>query len=123
MPLERKITGLLLGAMRDDKRFGNCAVEIKVAKGKTLGASQLPDHQRRALMIARTGAMYFKIPDGGYAQSPFDGFILKKSEAYLVVRFCGVRPAETWAIDIAKIPSDEGITLERAREVGIKIRC
>lgn len=111
---EREITGRVLVAMREDARFGTCAVEIKLVKGTTLPKSALKEHQRRALLIANTGVMYHKIVDAGY-QNPFDAVILKKTEAYLVIWYQTKEKAhEVWAIPIADVP-DGSIRLDVAR--------
>lgn len=117
---ERAITGEIGKRMRDDPRFGSCAVEVKVCKGKTLGRGALKEHQRRALEIAARGALYFKISDESYGQKPFDLFVLKKSEAYVVVCFEGSLK-KCFAVEIEKFPSNESLTLDEAERVGQKL--
>jgi hypothetical protein len=118
--LERTITGKILKAMREDKRFKSCAIEIKVAKGKTLYKTQIADHQRRALELSYRSAIYFKIPDGGFSQSPFDGFILRNSGAWLVIYY-EIRPkAEVWAIHIKDL-GDGSVGIDEARSKGLKV--
>lgn len=119
MPLERKITGKVFSSMRDDPRFNSCAVEVKVSKGNTLPKSALKDHQRRALLIANTGNLYHKIEDGSFSQKPFDGFILKKTEAFLVIWYAKSR--ETWALPIQKVPQ-ASISLEYSRANGLQLQ-
>ena len=117
---ERAITGKLLSALRDDGRFGSCAVEIKVARGRVLHKGALKDHQRRALMIAHERELYWKIADDTHGQKPFDGVVLKKVEAYLVIRF-EIRPkAEIWALSIDTVP-EGAVSIEFARERGMRI--
>ena len=105
--------------MRDDPRFGSCLVEVKVAKGKTLYEKQIAEHQRRALTLSHKSSIYFKIPDGTFSQSPADGFIFKKSEAYLVIYF-DIKPKEIWAIHIRNLPITN-ISIDTARSIGIQI--
>ena len=115
---EKDITPIVLRSMRDDARFGSCAVEIKICKGKTLSWTALKEHQRRALELAGN-RMYYKIPDDSIGQKPFDAFILKKSEAYLVIYFA-IKHNECWAIPIEKVPTGS-IGIDCARENGIKV--
>lgn len=119
---ERAITGKILSSIRDDARFGSCAVEVKVARGSTLYKGQLKEHQWRALTLANTHAVYWKIGDEGYGQKPFDGFILKKTEAYLVVYFPVKPRAEIWAVPIKEMPIGASLTIARARSIGINVR-
>ena len=119
--IERTITGKILSHMRDDPRFGSCAVEIKVARGPTLYKGQLKEHQWRALTLAHTHVVYWKIGDGGYGQKPFDAFVLKKSDAYLVVYFEVKPKAEIWAISIEKISTGIPIGINFARKEGVRV--
>lgn len=119
--LERKITGTILKAMRDDPQFGTCAVEVKVAKGMTLHKGALKEHQRRALELARGVGMYHKIIDGaGYGQLPFDGVVLKKCHAYLVIYYDKKPKHEVWALPIKCVP-EGSISLEYAQTNGVRI--
>lgn len=119
--LEKKITPRILQSIRDDVRFGTGLYEIKVAKGNTLYKGQLKEHQWRALTLAHTHAIYFKIPDVGY-QNPADAVILKKTEAYLVVYFPVKPRAEIWAVPIKEMPIGASLTIARARSIGINVR-
>lgn len=98
MVLERDITPAILRAIRDDERFSSCAIEIKKCDGWTLNANALKEHQRRNLTIAHDARLYYKIGDDSIGQKPFDAFVLKGAEAYLVIYFTKVR--EAWAIPI-----------------------
>jgi hypothetical protein len=117
---ERTITGKILQKMRDNPLFNSCAVEIKVAKGKTLYKNQIADHQIRALTLTYESAIYFKIPDGGFSQSPFDGFIFKKSDAYVVIYYEIKPKSEVWAIHIKDLPKSN-ISIDVARSIGLQI--
>lgn len=114
------MTGRVLRSMRDDSRFGSCGVEIKVAKTGTLPKGALKDHQRDALTYASGVGMYHKIADGGYGQLPFDGFILKKAEAWVVIVYMVKPKMEVWAVRVGDIGSG-GFKIETAREIGQKI--
>ncbi len=120
--LERSITGKVGQALRDDKRFWSCAVEVKMVHGKTLRKGELKEHQYRALGIAHESGLYYKIEDGGYGQKPFDIFVLKFVESFLVIWFqIEARKHEVWAIPFKWIPEEgkEKITIEEARRKGL----
>lgn len=54
------------------------AIEVKILGGK------LKPHQTIALKQVEAGSFSFKIPDRG-ARNPFDAFVLKSADAYVVV--------------------------------------
>ena len=118
---ERDITAKVLKSMRDDPRFGTCAVEIKIVHGKTLNGGALKEHQFRALTIANKDRMYHKIVDAGY-QNPFDAVVLKHVDAYLVIYF-DTKPVNVWAIPIAKVTEGRSVTLTWAIENGVLVNC
>jgi hypothetical protein len=98
-------------------------VEVKVSKGKTLPRTALKEHQRRALELASGSGMYFKIPDGGFTLSPFDGLVAKRSASFLVIWY-EVKPKhEVWAIAIKDVPVDVSISIDYARSVGLRVDC
>ena len=97
---EAAITNSVLNWLRGETR-GSCAVEIKHTRGeKNFLMSELKEHQRDWLVAASGifGCQY-KIPDVGYGYNPFDGFILKKADAFVVI----VYPKWTVAIQIMKL--------------------
>lgn len=104
-----------------DPRIGSCPVEIKYARGETLYKGALKEHQYNALMGASRTGIRHKLSDIGRIKQPFDAFIFKKSEAYLVIYY-NIKPrAEVWAIPITKVPPDSMIKVELAREIGMLI--
>ncbi len=121
--LEKNITPAILKAMRGDDRFGSGLVEIKVCTRATLPASALKEHQHHALFAAKHGEVFFKIPDSGFAQNPCDAFLMKRSEAWLVVYFAGKKKGEEecWAIDVDKVVFGHPITIDYARMYGVAL--
>jgi len=119
---ERELTGKVLATIRDDPRFASCAVEVKLARSATLHKGELKEHQYRALMLARHSAIYWKIADTSFVQLPFDGFVLKQAEAYVVIVYAIKPKREIWAIPIDNFPPDRGqFKLGQAREVGVRL--
>jgi hypothetical protein len=117
--LEREISGEVLKRIRDDPNFSGCsAIEIKVAKGNTLPKNALKPHQRRALILASTREICWKISDQSMEQKPFDGFVLKRSDAFVVIVFASLK--ETWAIPIQKFP-EGAVSLDLARSLGSRV--
>ena len=117
---EADITPIILKALLRDDRFSSCAIEIKQCAGRTLGARALLPHQRNALLRASGLGMYHKISDVGRVLLPFDAFMLKGAGAWVVIYYRGVRPAECWALDIAKMPLG-ALSLSLARELGLRV--
>ena len=61
-----------------EKNYPNSvAIEVKIKGGK------LKPHQEVALNQVAKGKFHFKIPDMG-RRNPFDGFVLKNAEAFVV---------------------------------------
>ena len=82
---ERQLTAKVLKWARENIPH-SCAIEVKLARGKSISFHVLAEHQEHALMLATGDGMCFKIPDGGW-QNPFDGFVLKNEIAYVAVIF------------------------------------
>lgn len=82
---ERQQTAKILKWARDNIPH-SCAIEVKLARGKSLPFTALAEHQEHALTLVTGNGMGFKIPDCGY-QNPFDFFILKNQIAYVAVIF------------------------------------
>lgn len=116
--LERDLTARIGKRFRDDPRFTNCAVEVKVSKSKTLPKTALKEHQRHALEVATNGSLYFKIPDDSFGQKPFDIFILKKAQSYLVIYYDLKPKPETWVLKIQDVP-EGSISITYSQEKGI----
>ena len=81
--IEAKKTSVLMKWLKSDQcPLITCAIEVKIVRGKTYYASQLKEHQYRALDIVKKNKLVHKIPDTGY-QNPFDIFILRQEHAYV----------------------------------------
>ena len=74
---EQDITPLVF-AWFEDRWINSVALEIKIKGGK------LYPHQVVALKQVQKGSFSHKIKDTG-SRNPFDGFILKKADAFIVV--------------------------------------
>lgn len=66
---------------------GSAAFELKRTLKDSFYIPNLATHQKTALTQASTGMLYHKISDSGIGQKPFDAFVLKASEAYVVIAF------------------------------------
>lgn len=116
---EAYYTPRVLAALRQDERFGSCAIELKVARGNSLPASRLEPHQREALL--RCGmAFTYKIPDVGFDKKPFDALLFKNSNAYVVIVFPS-RVVEVLAVPVGAFPLHGSVTREYARKFGLAV--
>lgn len=88
---------------------GNAAFELKRVLNQSLPLSALKDHQLIALKQTAGSGLFFKIPDGGFAQSPFDCFFLKGG-GWLAVAY-GPRLTGFYLVSIEVI--------ERLKRVGV----
>lgn len=80
------------------KTLPTCGWEIKHTRGSTsFRVSELKEHQINWLLATTThdGAIW-KIPDAGYGYNPFDGFLLKDVNGFLII----IYPTWTVAIEI-----------------------
>lgn len=99
------------------------AFELKFAKEKSLAFSRLEEHQRNALFQTKHNKILYKIPDAGYS-NPFDGFMLAKANAYVVVMFYVHGQKKFYMIDIdawineEKTSTRKSLTEERAACIG-----
>jgi len=59
--------------------------EAKYSKKGIIQFSEVKEHQEHALMVTYHDHLVYKLPDGGYSESPFDGISLKKIPAYIVL--------------------------------------
>lgn len=66
---------------------GSAVFELKRTLTDSIPFSALKDHQIDALKQATGGQLYYKIPDDSYGQKPFDCFVFKNAEAYVVIAF------------------------------------
>lgn len=63
--------------------------------------SAIADHQITALLQVCDRGGYYKIPDGGFAQAPYDCYYLA-GQAYIVVAY-GLRLTGFYMIDISDV--------------------
>ncbi len=80
-----------------------CAIEIKATDKGTIPCSALMPHQEAALRAAAKGGkgLCYKISDAAHIRLPFDAFMLKGVQAFVVAAFIkhGVAlaiPVEEW---------------------------
>ena len=72
----------------------SAAFELKLCKEKRFNLKRIEDHQIKNLQLVEGRGLFYKIPDEGMAQKPFDGFVLK-GRAYLVLMFYKPRQLKT----------------------------
>ncbi len=65
---------------------GSAAFELKRTTSRSLPISAIRGHQLQGLNQAAGRGSYFKIPDGGFSQSPYDCYFLR-GEAYVVIAY------------------------------------
>jgi len=105
-----------------------CAWELKICKTNALPFSSVAPHQLRSLKIAKHGVFRWKLGDYGYL-NPFDGFVLAKVPAYIVIVFYKPRkPISFLMIDIdvfleeMKNSTRKSLTEERAISLSVVSR-
>jgi len=78
--------------------------ELKVCHGNRFSFAQLAPHQIANLISARDRRIFYKIPDSGYDQKPFDCFTIAGADAYVVLFFDEKRgEKEFYMIDISRL--------------------
>ncbi len=79
----------------------SCPYEIKHTRGSaTFKFKELKQHQRDYLLAATTPhGMCWKIPDTGFSQNPFDCFVFKNTQAFVIIAY----PENVYAIEIQLI--------------------
>lgn len=121
---ERAMTADALKYVRDVLKQ-TAAVEVKVAKGRSIPFDALAEHQERALLLANTTCIYHKISDTGamYGELPFDGFVLCNVPAYVSViwprKGTTLIRISDW-ISERDISERKSLTFERASEIAYK---
>lgn len=65
----------------------SAAFELKLTKSKSLPFDAVQPHQLQALKNAKHTQLFYKIPDAGFSQKPFDCFSLSGVPTYVVVMF------------------------------------
>lgn len=66
---------------------GSAVFELKRTHKNRFNKNLVEDHQIRALKMAKNGGVYHKISDQSQGAKPFDSFIIKGCEAWLVICF------------------------------------
>lgn len=66
---------------------GSAVFELKRTLHGSIPWSAVKPHQEEALVQATLGQLYYKIPDDSYGQKPFDCFVVKNVDAYVVIAF------------------------------------
>lgn len=61
--------------------------EVKVVRTKNFRYADFPEHQRKALSIAKHESFIYKISDLDRTQKPCDGIYLRQVGAYLVLHW------------------------------------
>lgn len=100
---------------------GPAAFELKRTLNQSLPLSALREHQAAALSQVAGAGNFFKIPDGGFSQSPYDCFFLQ-GKAYLVISY-GPKLTGFYLIPIATVERIKrngtiSITEKLAKEFG-----
>ena len=110
--------------------------ELKLEKGKSIAFSRVYDHQVIGLRMAKYGGLYHKIPDSPVSYGgarfnkpkPFDCFVLRNAEAYIVILFYEPRKdKEVFFIDVdawiveRDSSTRKSLTKDRAREISSKV--
>ena len=76
------------------------AVEYKVARGNRFYFKQIAKHQLKALYQVKHSYLYWKIPDVGISQKPFDAILLYKEPAHIVVMWDKAKNKTFYMLDI-----------------------
>lgn len=103
---------------------GSAVFELKLCKDKAWPFSEIKEHQLAALSVAKHSILYFKLPDVGLMQKPFDTVVVSGVPAYLALMFYKRGQDEFFLIDIdtllSEIKSSErrSLTEDRAQLIG-----
>lgn len=109
---EAKITAQLRKYITETGiHLGSCAIEMKVAVGKSLPFNAVKEHQLQALKNSR-GTFVWKIADDSVGVKPFDLFVLQNAQGYVGVCFYVPRQPPT----VYLIPVDGWIRLSSSSE-------
>ncbi len=99
------------------------AYELKLTHKSSIPFTAVAPHQVSALQKTYSGGVYYKIPDVGYDQKPFDCFYLEAS-AYVVIMFYKRGQKDFYMIHITdwlreiKISKRKSLTEERVKQIG-----
>ena len=88
----------------------SCAIEIKQTDKNSIPEKALQKHQRKALLDATMAGITHKIADNR-TRLPFDAFLFKKADAFVVACFrrqktCLVIPIKNWKGASPETPAD-----------------
>jgi len=67
--------------------FASFPYELKISKGRTVAFSKFEDQQLPALQKASENIFHFKLTDASLGLKPFDGFVFKRTDAYVGIMF------------------------------------
>lgn len=106
---------------------GSAVFELKICKAYALPFSAVKEHQLAALSAAKHDSVFYKIPDSGYDQKPFDCFMMGGTKAYVVIMWYTERGDDAfYMIDIDAFLKEKqnskrlSLTQERAEEIGME---
>jgi penicillin-binding protein-related factor A (putative recombinase) len=100
---------------------GGVAFEIKHTRGKNLFPfSEVKDHQINALLAVKSvKGLVYKISDSAIGFKPFDCFMMRECESYIVIKypnfFCLINPENF--IQEKERTNRKSLTSERAKEI------
>lgn len=77
--------------------------EAKFCMGMTIPFSAIRKHQVQALQLAEMNKVIYKIPDSGFEQKPFDGFLITKALAFIIIKFYKKRIKTFYMIPISSL--------------------
>lgn len=84
---EASITPRILDWFQNNYHL-SCALEIKVTKTGSIAKSALLPHQLQSLLQAQTkDGIVHKISDIGRIRQPFDSFVLKNAQSFVICAF------------------------------------
>lgn len=73
--------------VRAQKDLPSAAFELKQTTIDYISFSALQDHQEAALLAATTTGLLYKAPDDSRGVKPFDFFYLKRTPAFVVIKY------------------------------------
>ena len=73
--------------VRAQKDLPSAAFELKQTTIDYISFSALQDHQEAALLAATSSGLLYKAPDDSRGVKPFDFFYLKRTPAFVVIKY------------------------------------
>ncbi len=100
------------------KSMGHCVLELKHTRGlNRFRCSELKEHQYWSLKAAKsTAGLAYKIPDDGMGSKPFDMIVLRRTPAYVVIRFASgtvLIDIDDWDLSWKSLSYDKAISVGR----------